>query len=407
MKKRILFIAGCLLIITLGWSQNSKRVGELRRMKRATQELIEETNRMLSDTKKSTLNSLNRLNILTQEIKTRRQLINTLNDELSEIDKEQRAITREVERLEQELGGKKKKYADAVRSLYRKRSGVDEMVFVLSANSMTQSYRRMRYLQEYSAWRKEQAREISNSQQVLREKRDTLEKKKEEKRSLLSDRKEETEKLRVKEADQQEIVNDLQKKQKDLQAELKKQQQQSRELDMQIQRMIEEEARKSVKKTDTKAATKGGYAMDKKETQLSGSFEKNKGRLPFPVNGSYVIVGRFGQQQHAQLKYVTVNNNGIDIQTKPGAEARAVFDGKVTKVLVLPGYNMSVIVRHGNYLTVYSNLSDVYVKVGDTVKARQSIGRIFTDSEAGNLTKMQFQLWKEMTKLNPEPWLAK
>ena len=407
MKKRILFIAGCLLIITLGWSQNSKRVGELRRMKRATQDLIEETNRMLSDTKKSTLNSLNRLNILTQEIKTRRQLINTLNDELSEIDKEQRAITREVERLEQELGGKKKKYADAVRSLYRKRSGVDEMVFVLSANSMTQSYRRMRYLQEYSAWRKEQAREISNSQQVLREKRDTLEKKKEEKRSLLSERKEETEKLRVKEADQQEIVNDLQKKQKDLQTELKKQQQQSRELDMQIQRMIEEEARKSVKKTDTKAATKGGYAMDKKETQLSGSFEKNKGRLPFPVNGSYVIVGRFGQQQHAQLKYVTVNNNGIDIQTKPGAEARAVFDGKVTKVLVLPGYNMSVIVRHGNYLTVYSNLSEVYVKVGDTVKARQSIGRIFTDSEAGNLTKMQFQLWKEMTKLNPEPWLAK
>jgi septal ring factor EnvC (AmiA/AmiB activator) len=145
--------------------------------------------------------------------------------------------------------------------------------------------------------------------------------------------------------------------------------------------------------------------MDKAEEQLSGSFEKNKGKLPYPVTGSYVIIGRFGRQQ--QSTYVETINNGIDLQTKPGAEARAVFDGVVSRVFIVPGYNSSVIIRHGNYLTVYTNLSDVYVKAGDAVKTRQAVGKIFTDSANGNMTKMQFQLWKETTKLNPEPWLAR
>ncbi len=362
---------------------------------------------MLSDTKKSALNSLNKLNVLTQEIKTRRQLIGTLNHEIVEIDKEQRRIVREVNQLEEELEQKKEKYAKAMQGIYRKRGGTEQMMFILSAQSLEQSYRRLRYLREYSQWRKDQAREIGRKQTLLNEKKATLEAKKDEKQNLLAERREETENLKQKENHQQEIVNDLRKKEKSLQAELKKQQQESRNLDQQIQRMIEEEARKAAQKSGSKAAVKGGYAMDKTETALSGSFEKNKGKLPFPVNGSYVIVGRFGQHQHPQLKHVTINNNGIDIQSKPGVEARSVFDGVVTKVLVLPGYNVSVIVRHGNYLTVYSNLSDVYVKVGDKVKTRQTIGKIFTDTEAGNLTKMQFQLWKETTKLNPEPWLAR
>ena len=147
--------------------------------------------------------------------------------------------------------------------------------------------------------------------------------------------------------------------------------------------------------------------MTKAERELSGSFEKNKGKLPFPLSGRYMIVGHFGQQQHQELKYVKINNNGIDLQTTPGTSARAVFDGVVTKVFVMPGYNSSVIVRHGNYLTIYSNLSEVYVKPGQKVSIRQSIGKIYSDPEEGNRTVLHFQLWKETTKLNPEPWLDK
>ena len=153
------------------------------------------------------------------------------------------------------------------------------------------------------------------------------------------------------------------------------------------------------------ADVKGGYAMTREEKKLSDNFANNKGRLPYPVTGRHTIVGTFGEQQHQDLKYVRTNNSGIDIQTSPGADARAVFNGEVTRVFVVPGYNNSVIIRHGNYLTVYSNLSQVYVKAGDRVSTRQSIGKIFTDSEDGNATILHFQLWKEKTKLNPAPWL--
>ena len=153
------------------------------------------------------------------------------------------------------------------------------------------------------------------------------------------------------------------------------------------------------------ADTKGGYAMTKAEKRLSDDCASNKGRLPYPVSGRHTIVAAFGEQQHQELKYVRTNNSGIDIQTAPGTDARAVFNGEVTRVFVVPGYNNSVIVRHGNYLTVYSNLSQVYVKAGDKVSTRQAIGKIFTDTEDGNATILHFQLWKEKTKLNPAPWL--
>lgn len=405
MIKRIVFIAVCFLLLLTLSAQTSKKRNELERLKKATQEMIEETNRMLSVTKKSALQSLNQLGIIGEEIKMRRSLISTLNEEVRLIDREQAQTSREIKQLQEQLEEKKQKYAIAMQGLYQKRSGVDDMLFILSAQNVGQSYRRMRYLQEYSQWRKEQAAAIVEQQTELTRKQAELEKKKQARNILLRERRSETEALRQKEDTQKSLVNELQKKQKSLQSELRKQQQQAQNLDRQIQKLIEEEARKAARQKDSKAVTKGGYAMNKQEAALSGSFEKNKGRLPYPVNGSYVIVGRFGKQQHS--RYVETINNGIDLQTKPGAEARAVFDGVVSRVFIVPGYNSSVIIRHGNYLTVYSNLREVYVKAGDEVKTRQSIGKIFTDTENDNLTKMQFQLWKETTKLNPEPWLSR
>ena len=246
---------------------------------------------------------------------------------------------------------------------------------------------------------------------------------------MLGTREQESQKLQTEETSQKAEVQQLNKKQKQLKEELRKKQQQANALNRQIEKQIAEEiaraeaeakaARERERRAREKAKaegkepvqeervadTKGGYAMTRAEKKLSDDFAGNRGRLPFPVAGRYTIVGTFGEQQHQELKYVRTNNSGIDIQTNPGAEARAVFNGEVTRVFVVPGYNNSVIIRHGNYLTVYSNLSQVYVKAGDKVSTRQTIGKIFTDTESGNATILHFQLWKEKTKLNPTPWL--
>ena len=388
-------------------AQIAKERSNLENLKKRTLELIDETSRMLTSTKKTAVQYLRDLNLLNTEIDERQKLISTINSEIRLIDRERAQLKVEIEELEAELVVKREKYAEAMRSLYSKQGNVEEIIFILSADNLAQSYRRMRYLHEYSNWRKDQAMTIIEKQKELEHKQALLVIRKNEQVALLAERKKEASLLAEKQTRQKVLVNNLSKKQKELQSELSKQQAQARSFDQQIQKLIEEEARLAAQKANTTTASKGGYAMTEKEYKLSGSFEKNKGKLPYPVDGSYVIVGRFGTQKHAQLKYVVTQSNGIDLQSKPGTNARAVFEGVVSKVFIVPGYNSSVIIRHGNYLTVYSNLSEVNVKAGDRVKTAQPIGKIFTDKANGNVTQMQFQIWKEMTKLNPEPWLAK
>ena len=407
------------------WAQNSAKVRALEKQRKAALAEIEMTNQLLEETQKTTRNSLNRLNLLAKQIKSRKQVISLLNQEITEIDKQIVESRRTISLLEKELNTKRKNYGKSVQSMYKRRSSQDKLLFILSADNFAQSIRRMRYLREYAGWQKKQAAEIVDKQKEIEGKQKALEKTRQEKRSLLGAREEENRKLQSEESNQKKEVQQLNKKQKQLKADLKKKQKQADASNRQIEKQIAEEiaraeakARAAREKGNTSkkrteggsgeeriAATKGGYAMTKAEKKLSEDFASNKGRLPYPLVGRYTIVSSLGEQQHQELKYVRTNNNGIDIQTTPGTDARAVFKGEVTRVFVVPGYNNSVIVRHGNYLTVYSNLSQVYVKAGDKVDTRQAIGRIFTDTEDGNATILHFQLWKERTKLNPKPWL--
>lgn len=426
------------------FAQQSVQVKQLEKQRKEALAAIELTNRLLKETAETAQTSLNRLNLLTQQIVSRKKVISLLNQEIREIDNQMAGMRREINKLEKELGNKRANYGKSIKSLYTRRSSQDKLLFIFSAESFTQSLRRMRYLREYADWQKRQAADIIEKQKEITRKQSALEKTKAEKQSLLGNREEEHKKLQSEEATQKETVQDLNRKQKELRAQLAKKKKQADALNRQIEKQIAEEiaraeaearaereraerARRAREKaaaaanTTGKAAdetvpeapireervadTKGGYAMTKAEKRLSDDFAGNRGRLPYPVSGRHTVVATFGEQQHQELKYVRTNNNGIDIQTSPGGEARAVFNGVVTRVFVVPGYNNSVIIRHGNYLTVYSNLSDVYVKAGDTVSTRQAIGRIFSDTENGNATILHFQLWKEKTKLNPQPWL--
>ena len=410
-------------------AQNSARVRELEKQRKAALAEIEMTSQLLDETRQTARNSLNRLNLLSKQILSRKQVISLLNQEIGEIDKQIAASRRNISQLERELENKRQNYGKSVQSMYKRRSSQDKLLFILSADNFAQSFRRMRYLREYADWQKKQASEIIGKQKEIAGKQKELEKTRAEKNALLGAREDESRKLQTEESSQKEEVQQLNRKQKQLQADLKKKKKQADALNRQIEKQIAEEiarAEAEAKAARERAAraernrlarekaaasgkkvpdTKGGYAMTKAEKRLSDDFASNKGRLPYPVSGRHTIVAAFGEQQHQELKYVRTNNSGIDIQTAPGTDARAVFNGEVTRVFVVPGYNNSVIVRHGNYLTVYSNLSQVYVKAGDKVSTRQAIGKIFTDTEDGNATILHFQLWKEKTKLNPAPWL--
>lgn len=411
------------------YAQNSSAVRKLERQRKEALADIEETNRLLQETNRTAKSSLNRLNLLSKQILSRKKVISLLNQELDELDKDMAKLQRELGVLKGELGEKRSNYAKSAQGIYKRRSSQDRLLFILSAESFSQSMRRMRYLREYADWQKRQANDIIEKQKEISNKQAEVEKTRAEKSALLGTRQEESRKLESEEASQKEEVKQLNRRQRELKADLGKKRRQAEALNRQIEKLIAEEiaraeaeakaARekaererkknassggKSVSSADERVAeSKGGYAMTKEERRLSGDFASNRGRLPYPVTGRHTVVATFGEQQHQELKYVRTNNSGIDIQTNSGADARAVFNGVVTRVFVIPGYNNSVIIRHGNYLTVYSNLSQVYVKAGDTVSTRQSIGKIYSDPDNGTI--LHFQLWKEKTKLNPLPWL--
>lgn len=390
-------------------AQNSARVQALEKQRKEALAEVERINGLIAQTQATTKDYLRRLNLLSEQILSRKKVISLLGQEVEAINAQMNEMSQQIHRLEGELKEKQQNYGKSVRSMYRRQASQDKLLFILSAENFAQSLRRLRYLREYAAWQKRQASEIVEKQTEITQKRNALTQTRQEKQQLLAQQEKERKQLQTEENNQQKEVKALNKKKSQLQAQLREKRKQAQQLDRliqeQIAREIAEANRKKAADKQRKADVKGGYAMTKAEKALSDNFASNRGRLPYPVAGSYTIVSRFGEQQHEQLKYVRTNNNGIDIQTTPGTDARAVFKGVVTRIFTVPGFNHSIIVRHGNYLTVYSNLSQVYVKTGDQVDTRQALGRIFSDPEEHNATILHFQLWKEKTKLNPAPWL--
>lgn len=437
--KRIVFLILCILVSVVTYSQSNRKIRELERIRKATLEEIENTNQLLKETKNSTRSMLSRISLITNQIASRKKVINVLGEEISAIDEQIADMNRDIARLNKEHEEKKGNYGKSMRSMYQKRTTQDKLLFILSADNFAQSYRRLRYLKEYADWQKRQALLIIESREQVARKKQELEKVKDEKRSLLKNREVESQKLQTEENNKREEVQELKKKEKELNEELKKKRREAQGLNNQIERLIAEEiaraeaearreaeaeARREAERKRKNAAenkqekvevaaptrqaeSKGGYAMTVDERRLSGDFAKNRGQLPFPVSSRYTVISYFGEQRHQELKHVVTNNNGIDIRVSPGAEARSVFKGEVTSVFVVPGYNNSIIVRHGNYLTVYANLSTVYVKKGDRVSTGQALGKIFTDSEDGNSTVLHFEVRKEKDKLNPLNWVKR
>ncbi len=390
---------------------------DIRRNRTQTLKELSEAERTLKQTLKKTKNSLNELNSITADIKGQKKLMGEINEEIRKLSRQQQAIKDTIYLLNKDLTVKKNSYAQAVRRMSYRQTDFEELSFVFSASSLSESYRRARYLKEYTNWRKQQAEEIVKRKAELEAMQVKLDASIDERNAALKERQAEAKVLEKQERIQQNLVAGLRKQEKKLRKEIEKKNKAARELERKLEQLIAEERRKAAEratkeeKKEGTAPAKGtsssdkGYKMPKADVALAGSFAKNKGKLPAPLTGKYKVVDHFGVQKHPSLPNVKVDNHGVNIETVAGAKARTVFDGVVACVFVVPGYNSAVMVRHGNYFTLYVNLSRVFVKEGDKVKTGQELGKIYSDPEDGNRTILTFQVWKDQTKLNPELWV--
>jgi len=409
--KRLVLLFSILLIMASVTGQSNKRVSDLEKKRKEALEQIEETSRLLNKNKTTTKNTIYKLNVLSDKIKTRERFLGELSTELTSINKNVDEVKNEYTDLSSQLSVKKEQYARSLRLMSRRNKSEDKLMFLLSCSSLSQLGRRIRYLSEYSDYQKVQAIEITRKQAELNEKRITLETVYLEKKTVKDKEEHEKSILNKEKIQQTEMIKGLKSKEKQLIAEISKQKKLADNLNRQIENIIAEEARKAAeaaaKDKNRKAETQGGYAMNQQERQLSSDFSKNQGILPLPISQPGSIIVHYGEQKYQELKYVQNSSKGIDIQTKQGASALAIFDGIVSKVFPLPGFSTSIIIRHGNYLSVYANLSSINVKAGEKVKTGQNLGKIYVDSKQNNMTVLHFQIWKETQRLNPELWLRK
>ena len=429
MKRLLALLFGCLCLSLPVFAQSNKLIRELESKRSTLQKQIAESETLLQATKKNVGSRLSGLASLTGQIEERKRYILTINHDLEAIDREVVSLGRQVATLQRSLKDKRDKYAASVQYLYKNRSIEEKLMFIFSAKTLAQTYRRLRYVREYATFQRLQGEEILKKQQELDNKKAELLEVRAAKEKLLEEREGETAKLEAQEKQQRSLVNSLRRQQRSLQNELDKKRREANRLNDRIDRLIaeeietarrraEEEARReaAARKKQEAAAAPGTaaakpapvetYTLDKADRALSGTFAENRGKLPVPITGPYLITSHFGQYTVEGLRNVKLDNKGIDIQGQPGAQARAIFGGKVAAVFQLNGL-FNILVRHGAYISVYCNLSSASVKTGDTVTIRQPLGTVFSNPADGGRTVLHFQLRKEKQKLNPEPWLSR
>ena len=387
------------------YSQKQNK-NDLESKKSSLQKEIEYTNKLLSETKNNKKISLNQLVTLNRKIGIREELIATINNEIALLDGQVQKTNFSTELLKNDLEKLKQEYARMIYDAYKNKDAYNKMMFVFASKDFSQAYMRLKYLQQYSDYRYKQALMIEKTKKLLNEKMQQLELRKEEKRLLLINQENEKQHLTIEKSEKEDVFSRLQEREKQLKKDLEKKKKDAEKLQQAIQRIIEEEIRKTREKArGEKKPDPKGIVLTPEAKELSNSFENNKGKLPWPVVEG-IITGKFGIHAHPLMPKINISNNGIDISTSKGLAARAVFDGEVTGVANIPASGKVVIIRHGEYLSVYSNLNVVFVKAGDKIKTKQEIGSVIYDDNDAK-TELHLEIWKGQTKLNPEIWLFK
>jgi septal ring factor EnvC (AmiA/AmiB activator) len=379
---------------------------QLVKEKKEIEAKIAYTGVLLDETVKNKKASLNQLTTLKRQISYRQGLIRTMNKEIKLMDRQIAENNDIIRALEKDLVSVKGEYAKMLYYGFKNRNSYDKLVFVFSSKDFNQAQKRLKYLQQYSEYRREQVGLIMSTKMLISDKNLALEEKKEIKRSLMAAKNTEKAELEHDKQDKNKVYTKLKGSESKLRADLESDKKEAKQLSTAIANIIAEEIRLA----KLAAKNKKKFGLTPEESKLSTGFKSNRGKLPWPLKRA-IITSTFGPHPHEFLREITVNNNGIDLSTNKGAKARAIFDGVVTAVIIMPNSNIkAVIVRHGEYFSVYGNLQEVLVSKGETITLKQELGVVFTDDDKFT-TISHLEIWKmsgdETVKLDPQKWLAK
>lgn len=397
------------LLLSVGYAQRTKEA--LQQEINSLQKEIETANKLLKETSKNKEVTLNQVSLMDQKIKNREKLINAYNEQIRVLDKSIRQGEKNINKLSGELKTLRGEYAKMVQFAYRNKSHYDQLEFLFASEDFNQATRRMHYIQQFTEARKTKIDQIVSTQKKVKAEVESNRKAREEQTVLLAEEKAQQDALRKEKDELNAQVRQLKKQEGSIQQSIKEKQAQAKKFQKQIDDIIAEEIRKANERAAKEASNKGKAASPDKmaltptEKALSTTFSANKGKLPWPVERG-VVSSSFGKHASAISDKVTVTNNGIDIATNENAKARCVFEGVVVSVVKPSASNIGVIIRHGDYFTVYSQLDEAFVNRGDKVKTKQDIGRVHTDRSESK-TELHFELRHGTETLNPSQWLSK
>lgn len=398
-----------LLFVAMG-TLLSQSKEQLEKERRKLIQEIEKTKKFLDSTQKSKQTTLKDLKAISAQVDNRKKLITTISGEITASDRQIEENNRKIDSLTTNLFKLNEQYLQLQRYTYLRELSNNKWSYLLSSGNLNTFLLRWRYIKQFESFNDKKQKEISELKAAIQTSNQEIVKIKDEKGKLLEQEKQQASTLEKEKAAKDKMLKEISSKESTLKKELEKKRGEREKLNAAIERVINEQLRLAREKA-TASAPSGSKSnkADKKENKLddaslklAAEFSQNKNKLPWPVASGFISSG-FGVQPHPTIKGVTIENNGIDITGKGSREVKCVFNGEVVGVTKVPGYNNMVIIRHGNYYTVYSNLSDVYIKPGSRLSAQQIIGKISAD-ENGD-AELHFELWKDKTKLNPEAWL--
>ncbi len=414
-----------LLFTGLSLSVNGQGSREqLEKEKQANQEKINQIQGVLKKTSSQKSVNLKQLQVINSQIRAQKKQIDLINDDLKLLDRELNTLAAERRKLDQKMEQLKKEYAKMIYEAAKRTTTLNNLIFLFSAKTFNQFVLRYKYLKQYTDERQAQAKEMEGLRVQIAAQQERITAKKEEQKKTLENRLAEAKKLSSMQSQKNQVVAELSKQESELRAELAKSRQQAAMLEKSLRELIERERRERLarekaareraerERAEREARGEAPLAeaekldlsgMTDEEVKLASSFQASKTRLPWPVRG--FVTEQFGRHAHPVLKGIIVDNLGIDIQTNSGEPVRAVYDGLVLDVNSMPGFNYVVAIQHGDYMTVYAKMKSVNVRPGQRVKARDPIGVVATNGEG--TSELQFQVWRNTTKLNPEAWLMK
>ncbi|TLU97840.1 murein hydrolase activator EnvC family protein [Dyadobacter luticola] len=435
--RRLFLVFTFILLGCVGaFAQKSRE--QLEREKSENQSKIREIQNILKQTSSQKNVNLGQLKALNQQINTYKKQIDLLTDDLALLDKELRVLEKKRMALDSSLNKLKKEYGRMIYEASKRNTYFNQLVFLFSSGTFNQFVLRYKYLKQYTDAREDQVKEIEVLQNQIAAERQRITSKKSQQKTVLDTRVTENTKLEGLKTKQNEVIQELSQKEVELRKQIAENKRATDLLEANIRRIAERERRERLERErkereerearrkaererlarENAEREKKGEAkvveapkeeeepvissgMSEEETTLASSFTASQSRLPWPVNG--FVSGHFGQRPHAVLKGVMVDNLGVDIQTTAGSPVRSVYDGVVLDVTEMPGMGNVVAIQHGNYMTIYAKMNGVTVRAGQKVKARENIGRVATDSDG--TSELQFQIWKNTSRLNPENWL--